>query len=218
MVSSMTRRSTLLALAGSIVMITTGGTQQAPSPAASAAILINNVRIFDGVGEQLRPGNLLVRGRKIERISSDPIAAPAGSTVFDGGGRVLMPGLTDAHWHVMMAPNTLDNRERAVPGLMYANAVAEAEWTLLRGFTSVRDVAGPTFGIKAAIDTGVIPGPRVYPSGAFRLQRAKISDALEPSGTPLPSFGLSAAPIPPLTRRSRKRAASTIPVWDRRPR
>ncbi len=110
MASSMTRRSTLLALAGTVVMTTTGRARQAPSPAASAVILINNVRIFDGVGEQLRPGNLLIRGRKIERISSDPIAAPAGSTVFDGGGRVLMPGLTDAHWHMMMAPNSSTRR------------------------------------------------------------------------------------------------------------
>jgi imidazolonepropionase-like amidohydrolase len=50
---------------------------------------------------------------------------------------------------------------------MYANTVAEARRTLLRGFTTVRDMAGPSFGIKEAIDAGVIPGPRVFPSGAL---------------------------------------------------
>jgi len=53
---------------------------------------------------------------------------------------------------------------------MYANTVAEARRTLMRGFTTVRDMAGPTFGIKRAIDAGVIPGPRVYPSGALISQ------------------------------------------------
>jgi imidazolonepropionase-like amidohydrolase len=47
--------------------------------------------------------------------------------VIDGGGRVLMPGMTDAHWHRVIAPNTLDNLERADPGLMYANAVLHTD-------------------------------------------------------------------------------------------
>jgi imidazolonepropionase-like amidohydrolase len=59
---------------------------------------------------------------------------------------------------------------------MYANTVAEAQRTILRGFTTVRDMAGPTFGIKTAIDTGVIPGPRVYPSGALISQTAGHGD------------------------------------------
>lgn len=59
---------------------------------------------------------------------------------------------------------------------MYANTVAEAQRTILRGFTTVRDMAGPTFGIKTAIDTGVIPGPHVYPSGALISQTAGHGD------------------------------------------
>ena len=51
---------------------------------------------------------------------------------------------------------------------MYANTVAEAHRTLMRGFTTVRDVGGSTFGLKAAIDSGVIPGPGVFPSGPIR--------------------------------------------------
>ena len=67
-----------------------------------------------------------------------------------------------------MRPTLLANLEKADPGLMYANAVAEAHRTLMRGFTTVRDVGGSTFSLKAAIDSGVIPGPGVFPSGPIR--------------------------------------------------
>lgn len=57
-----------------------------------------------------------------------------------------MPGMSDAHWHMIFAPNTMDAMLEAGTGLMYANAVAEADSTLLRGFTTVRDVGGPRSG------------------------------------------------------------------------
>lgn len=150
----------------------------------STAIVINNVRIFDGTSDELLSGNVLVVDRKIKQISSSPITAPLGSAVINGGGRVLMPGLTDAHWHMTIAPNTLDNLEQADTGLMYANTVAEAQRTLMRGFTTVRDIAGPSFGIKSAIDSGVIPGPRVYPSGALISQTTGHGDFAPPYARP----------------------------------
>lgn len=140
----------------------------------SAAILFNNVRIFDGIGDALWQGNVLIEGRTITQVSARAITAPPNVRVIDGGGRVLMPGLTDAHWHMTIAPNTLSQLDDA--GLMYANAVAEARRTVLRGFTTVRDTGGPTFGIKAAIDAGSILGPRVYPSGALVSQTAGHGD------------------------------------------
>jgi imidazolonepropionase-like amidohydrolase len=175
-----TRRSLLLALVGSITMSLTAYARQAPSPAREthSDILISNVRIFDGVSDQLTQSNLLIEDRKIKRISSTPIAAPPGAQVIDGGGRVLMPGLTDAHWHMTVAPNPPEQLTN--PGLMYANTVAEARRTLMRGFTTVHDMAGPTFGIKEAIDSGVIPGPRVYPSGALISQTSGHGDFAPP--------------------------------------
>jgi imidazolonepropionase-like amidohydrolase len=85
---------------------------------------------------------------------------------------------------MIFAPNTLANLDAADPGLMYANAVAEADRTLLRGFTTVRDTGGPTFGLKAAIDAGVIPGPRVYPSGALISQTSGHGDFAPPYAKP----------------------------------
>ncbi|HEY2383928.1 MAG TPA: amidohydrolase family protein [Terriglobia bacterium] len=119
---------------------------------------------------------MLISGNKISSITSGAVAPPDGATVIDAHDRVLIPGLTDAHWHMVFAPNTLANMEAADTGLMYANAVAEAQRTLMRGFTTIRDTGGPTFGLKQAIDSGVIPGPRVYPSGALISQTAGHGD------------------------------------------
>jgi imidazolonepropionase-like amidohydrolase len=180
-----TRRSTLFALAGGLSCIATARAQQAPRSAKSSSpVVINNVNIFDGIDGQLKPGNVLISDRKIAQISSSAIAPPTGGTVIEGRGHVLMPGLTDAHWHMTMASNTMEDLQQADTGLMYANTVAEAHRTVLRGFTTVRDMAGPTFGIKAAIDAGIIPGPRVYPSGALISQTAGHGDFAPPYARP----------------------------------
>jgi imidazolonepropionase-like amidohydrolase len=173
----LTRRSALIGLMTSPSLFAAARAQQRQSGGnATNSIAINNVSVFNGIEGQLNPGNVLILDRKINRISAGPIEAPAGATTLDGRGRILMPGLTDAHWHMVFAPNTLANMQAADTGLMYANAVAEAERTLMRGFTTIRDVGGPTFGLKQAIDTGVIPGPRVYPSGALISQTAGHGD------------------------------------------
>jgi imidazolonepropionase-like amidohydrolase len=85
---------------------------------------------------------------------------------------------------MVFAPNTMANMEAADTGLMYANAVAEARRTLMRGFTTIRDTGGPTFGLEQAIDSGVIPGPRVYPSGALISQTAGHGDFAPPYTVP----------------------------------
>ena len=130
--------------------------------------LFQNVRIFDGRSAALSaPSNVLVRGNKIEQISASPIAADAGTRVIDGGGRTLMPGLIDAHWHMMLIRPT--PAEAIFGDVGYLNLIAadEAKDTLMRGFTTVRDVGGPVFGLKHAIDDGTVVGPRIYPSGAM---------------------------------------------------
>lgn len=137
-----------------------GGTQQRP-------VLFQNVRVFDGKsGVVSGPRNVLVRGRVIERISTDSIADP-NAQVIEGNGRVLMPGLIDAHWHSMMAAPTLGAILGGDQRYLTVVAGAESTRTLMRGFTTVRDVGGNVFGLKQAVDGGVLPGPRIYPSGAM---------------------------------------------------
>jgi adenine deaminase len=110
-----TRRSTLLALAGGFATIAVAGAQQLSRRSATSVgpVLISNVRIFDGISDHLKPGNVLVVDRKIKQISAGPITPPPGSTSIDGGGRVLIPGLTDAHWHMVFAPNTIEEMNGA---------------------------------------------------------------------------------------------------------
>src|SRR5215467_397490 len=132
-------------------------------------VLFQNVRVFDGKSGVLSgPSNVLVRGNKIERISTAPIATDrsAKTQMIEGGGRTLMPGLIDAHWHAMLI--RADPAQAITGDVGYNNIAAgvEATDTLMRGFTTVRDVGGPVFGLKTAIDVGLIAGPRIYPSGA----------------------------------------------------
>jgi imidazolonepropionase-like amidohydrolase len=129
-------------------------------------VLFENVRIFDGKSAALSaPSNVLVKGNVIERISTAPIAA-AGTLRIAGNGRTLMPGLIDNHWHAMLARLT---PSESLGDIGFANLMAgdEATDTLMRGFTTVRDVGGPAFGLKRAIDQGIVKGPRIYPSGAM---------------------------------------------------
>jgi imidazolonepropionase-like amidohydrolase len=135
-----------------------------------ALTVFENVRIFDGKSEQLSANmNVLVRGNTIEKISKDPIPIDGdpSAKIIAGGGRTLMPGLIDAHWHAMLVRPT--PAQLLVDDVGYMNLVAGAEATdtLMRGFTTVRDVGGPSFGLKRAIDEGIVAGPRIYPSGAI---------------------------------------------------
>jgi imidazolonepropionase-like amidohydrolase len=129
-----------------------------------------NVRIFDGTSDALRSAmNVLVRGNKIEKLSEDapPTDLIANAKIIAGGGRTLMPGLIDMHWHTMMVRPTPAALLAGDIGHLNLLAGAEARDTLLRGFTTVRDLGGPAFGLKRAIDEGTVAGPRIYPSGAM---------------------------------------------------
>jgi imidazolonepropionase-like amidohydrolase len=131
-------------------------------------ILFTNARLFDGRSGTLRDGlRVLVEGNRIKAVAGGNPAAPDGVQVIDCGGRVLMPGLIDAHWHSIFAALPLPTLLSADVGYIYLAASAEAERTLMRGFTTVRDVGGPAFALKQAIDEGLVLGPRIYPSGAM---------------------------------------------------
>jgi imidazolonepropionase-like amidohydrolase len=156
-----------------------------PSLGAQTSILITSARIFDGKNEKLAAGmSVLTEGNKISRIARS-IRAPAGSTVIDAGGRVLMPGLIDAHMHMFSGGN-VPSMLLLTAELGYITLVAakQACATLLRGFTTVRDCGGPAFDLKKAIDDGIVNGPRIYPSGAVIIQTAGHNDHRNPSDLP----------------------------------
>ena len=155
--------------------------------AVPSAVLFENVRIFDGKGSTLSaPSNVLVRGNKIERISTAPIALDrrADTRIIQGGGRTLMPGLIDAHWHVAYAAVPMSVLMTGDIGYINLVAGKAAGDTLMRGFTSVRDVGGPSFGLKRAIDEGLVNGPRIWPSGAMVSQSGGHGDFRMPYEVP----------------------------------
>ena len=150
-------------------------------------VLFQNVRIFDGHGTELTvPSHVLVRGNKIERISTTPISTDrAGDAVIiNGEGRTLMPGLIDAHWHTMLVRPTPTSAIAADVGYTNLVAAAEATDTLMRGFTTIRDLGGPAFGLKQAIDEGLVVGPRIYPSGAMITITSGHGDFRQPFEVP----------------------------------
>ncbi len=76
--------------------------QEKPKP----QVLFTNVNIFDGKSDTLAQGmSVLVEGNLIKKIAKGDIEADANATVIDGGGRTLMPGLSDAHAHLTIVGN-----------------------------------------------------------------------------------------------------------------
>lgn len=145
----------------------------------TSSVLFENVRIFDGKATALStPSHILVRGNKIVRVSLSPIEVEnrVGAMVIDGAGRTLMPGLIDAHAHMLMESIPLGTAMTSEVGYLHLVAGQAAEKQLLRGFTTVRDVGGPSFALKRAIDEELLPGPRIYPSGAMISQTSGHGD------------------------------------------
>lgn len=153
--------------------------QDQPAAPPPNVVLFQNVRIFDGTHGQLSaPSNVLIRGNKIEKISTASIPADtsARTQIIKGSGRTLMPGLIDAHYHIIFEGVPVAVIMMADIGYVHQVAGRSAEQTLIRGFTTVRDVGGPAFGLKRAVDEGVVTGPRIYPSGAFISQTSGHGD------------------------------------------
>jgi imidazolonepropionase-like amidohydrolase len=160
---------------------------QPKSVESPTLILFENVRIFDGNSDTLSASmNVLVRGNTIEKISKDPILTDLGANteVVRGGNRTLMPGLIDMHWHAMLVRPTPAALLTADMGYLNLMAGAEATDTLMRGFTTVRDLGGPAFGLKRAIDEGILHGPRIYPSGAVITVTGGHGDFRQPFEVP----------------------------------
>lgn len=157
----------------------------APAAFASPAVLFRDVRVFDGVGPELSaPTEVLVRGNRIEAIG--PALEAGDAMVIDGRGRTLMPGLIDVHVHMTfgaMDMATLQSPDLTPESAGRAAALG-AEKMLLRGVTSVRDMGGPIFPLKAAIDAGKVRGPRIWPSGAHLSQTSGHGDLRAPHEGP----------------------------------
>lgn len=155
----------------------------ATAQTAPQETLFKNVRVFDSAHATLSaPTSVLVRGNKIATIGD--ATTTAGATVIDGGSRTLMPGLIDAHAHIMFISLSQVALLTADIGFVNLAAAKAANEMLLRGFTSIRDLGGPAFGLKREIDSGIAAGPRIWPSGAFISQTGGHGDFRLPNELP----------------------------------
>ncbi|MFW0793350.1 amidohydrolase family protein [Gordonia sp. CPCC 205515] len=146
---------------------------------AKPRLVIRNVRVFDGLSDSaVDARDVLIDGDRITAVSDSPVGgAPGQDTVeIDGGGRFLMPGLSDAHVHLMGNANSYIDFVMGATGLLVANTLAEAKRMLHRGFTSVRDMGGDTAPLKTVIDRGDFEGPRIFPSQAMISQTSGHGD------------------------------------------
>lgn len=166
-----------------------------------SSILLRNVRVFDGLHPRLTPAkDVRVEDGVITQILAarkEPAAeTPAAATdsapadvEINGAGRTLMPGLIDMHTHLSFANVKQVVALTANVHFLAILAARGAENALLRGFTTVRDMGGPVFGLKQAIDVGLVRGPRIYPSGAFISQTGGHGDFRMPYEIPRGSHG-----------------------------
>lgn len=127
--------------------------------------LFRNVQLLDPAKDRLLGGHeVLVEDGTIRDVSSKPLQIGKAMAI-DGGGRTLMPGLIDCHVHVFLSEVNIRNLEHVPLTLMAARAAPLMRGMLDRGFTTVRDTGGADWGIKTAVEQGLLPGPRLFIAG-----------------------------------------------------
>ena len=138
-------------------------------------ILIKNANVFDGKHFDLNTKvNIIIEQNLVKEIVSGMIPDGHFETVYDAENNTVIPGLTDAHVHLSHTGDKLSDGwridEKAVRSVRFARDM------LLRGFTTVRDAGGITFGLKKNIDNGYLDGPRILPSNAYISQTCGHGD------------------------------------------
>ncbi|MFN0186692.1 MAG: amidohydrolase family protein [Aquabacterium sp.] len=129
-------------------------------------MLFRNFALLDpALADEPLPGlELLIEDDRIREVSDRPISA-AKAEVIDGRGATLMPGLIDSHVHVTLSEVALRRLEEVPLTLMTARAAVLMRGMLDRGFTTVRDTGGADWGLKTAVEQGLLPGPRLFIAG-----------------------------------------------------
>ncbi|MGG1947518.1 amidohydrolase family protein [Trinickia sp. NRRL B-1857] len=136
-------------------------------------------------GTLLEHHHVVIEGERILEITDRPVDLPNAQTI-DVRGKTVMPGLIDCHVHVL-ASNANLGANAAQPNILAViRALPILDAMLSRGFTSVRDAGGADWSLMHAIETGLVPGPRIFPSGKALSQTGghgdfrPRSDVLEP--------------------------------------
>lgn len=146
--------------------------------------LIRNAEVFDGKNPKLTTNAaIVIEGNIVKDIVQGEVDPAQFDEVIDASGLTAIPGLTDAHVHVSItAP-----QDRSRADEIIVRSVRYARDMLMRGFTTIRDAGGVTYGLKKNIDSGFLDGPRIFPSNNFISQTCGHGDIrMSPAGERYP--------------------------------
>lgn len=138
--------------------------------------VIVNARLFDSAAGEIRPGStVVIEGDRVAAVTQEPWQVDDALRI-DAGGRVVLPGLVDAHVHVVATSHDLAAAALTAPSLLTAQSSVLMREMLLRGFTTVRDAAGADYGLQQAVQRGLFEGPRLFIAGQPISQTGGHSD------------------------------------------
>jgi imidazolonepropionase-like amidohydrolase len=141
-----------------------------------SSFLFSGGRFLDPRRGELVDGvEVLIEGERVKEVADRPIKS-ASATRVELSGRTLMPGLIDAHLHVFLNEVNIGALDAVPLTLLAINGAIALKNSLMRGFTSVRDTAGGDFGIKSAVEQGLIEAPRLFISGQALSQTGGHGD------------------------------------------
>lgn len=139
-------------------------------------LIFSDCQLFDGMNDEIRTGmHVAVEGDRIKEVGEQPIRLKGADTVHCGG-RFLMPGLMDLHFHAYGASFDMQVLDRMPKPLLVSYAIKHLEGAAQRGFTTVRDPGGGDVGLALAIERGLVRGPRFLYGGRALSQTGGHGD------------------------------------------
>jgi imidazolonepropionase-like amidohydrolase len=142
--------------------------------------VFTGAEVFDGTGADPYPADVVIEGERIVAIG--PAGSSDADAAVDVGGKTLLPGLFDTHTHVVVSTADLWQIAQKPFSLQFFEAARNLQATLAAGITTVRDAGGADLGVKEAVESGVVPGPRVQISLVMLSQTGGHGDDWLPSG------------------------------------
>lgn len=150
--------------------------------------VVRRATLFDSLAGRMVPATtLVIEGGRILAVSQETLDVGDVEREIDVGGRAVLPGLIDAHVHVVATSHDLVGLAHQPPSLVTAQSSHLMRDMLRRGFTTVRDAAGADRGLREAVASGLFEGPRLYIAGRPITQTGGHAD-MRPQGMQAPMF------------------------------